>query len=510
MRSPGLFSSIFLFAACGTTPRAVPDGGFDLSVNYPFDFAGAVCSPNDPPVCDGPAIKTCRIDGSGYDFTACQFGCVDGMCGCNPGDLSCDGANVLKCGMDGRYAVFMTCVGGAMCMNGTCDDKRCDDEINATNPHALPTVGWPRFRHDNRNTGYTLATVAQNPKLKWKVFVGGTSLNGAPGMASGPVVNQDSVVFIGAGEADGAGGSYYSFDDTGKKLWTFPAQRGYGLSTPAVRADGTSYFSTTNLQLYAVDPNGMKAWQFAVMAQADSDPIVTKDGVLIYSSDDGSLYAMDPVMGKPIWKSSPNTGPGEVDGGLAESCDGKIYAGGQNGWFQIDAKTGNTLWSVPATGNLHALLSSPLVTADGTMYGIDHGGQGVAVDVNGKILWQKQLGPPGTGSSLAKVGNTLYTVLGDGSLHALDAGNGAELWKQPVGNQVTTYLNAGPVVDGNHRIYFNSTDGFVYAFDANGNQLWRIPHSGQAHAQVWWGTMAIGKDGTLYVPSNDGNLYAYQ
>ncbi len=44
----------------------------------------------------------------------------------------------------------------------------------------------------------------------------------------------------------------------------------------------------------------------------------------------------------------------------------------------------------------------------------------------------------------------------------------------------------------------------------NGQQLWKVPTSGKSFKATWVGTMAIGNDGTLYVPGNDGYLYALQ
>jgi outer membrane protein assembly factor BamB len=513
MRSLTCF--LLLVCGCGDTGRftGLPDSGGGNKDGFVFpdvDLATMVCAPGSPPICDGTSIANCNADGSGYDYTPCTVGCSNGVCTCNPGDVVCMGNDVYKCDNTGTSVLDHSCTNGTMCVNGTCGDQRCSDEMMSTNPHALPTDAWPRFRHDNRNTGSTPAVVAAMPKLKWKTFIGGTSLNGGNGLAAGPVVNQNNIIFIGGGEQDGMQGSYYSLDATGKKLWTFAANRGYGISTPAVRADGYSYFSTTTQTLFAIDPKGMLAWSYPVSAQADADPIVTRDGNLIYGDDDGSLYAMD-AMGNKVWTSDPGIGPGEVDGGVAESCDGKIYVGGARGWFQLDAMTGKTNWMVPATGARQALLSSPYVTADGTMYGFDTGGQGIAIDKTGKVLWQVAAGPAGNGCSPGKVGNQLFVVLNDGALHALDATTGKNNWTQPVGNgSPQVYLNAGPVTDGNNHIYFNSADGNVYAFDTTGKQLWKIPAGGVNAQPTWSGTIAIGRDGTLYVPGNDGTLYAFQ
>jgi|SRR5579871_395748 len=500
------------------TGNGLPDGGnnngSDGGNNFNFDFAGMqVCSPSDPPTCDGTSVKTCRFDGSGYDYQFCASGCNNGSCTCMQGDVMCQGQDVVTCGMDGMYHVTQTCANGTQCINGSCTDARCSDETMGTNPHALPTNAWPRYRHDNRNSGSTPTKVAAMPKLKWKVHVGGSNINSNGGLGSGPVVNQNNVLFQTGGDKEPMNAGLHSYDATGKQLWFFPAGTAFASSTPAVRTDGTSYFSIqVGGMLYAIDPMGKQQWQFPTGSQADSDPVVTKDGNVIYSSDDGSAYGLT-ANGMQLWKSDPNTGPGEVDGGIAESCDGKIYLGGRNGWFQLDPLTGKTIWSVPTTGSTNTILSSPYVTADGTMYGFDSGGMGYAIDAKGNVLWKKQIGPNGFqffgGSATGKIGNTIFSILNDGSLHAVDAGNGNNLWTAPVGGAARE-INSGPISDGNNTLYVNGNDGFVYAFDINGKQVWKLPTSGVAASMDVAGTPAIGNDGTLYVPGNDGNLYAFQ
>jgi outer membrane protein assembly factor BamB len=448
-------------AGCGGERASGRDLGPDLSPD-------STCTPGEPPRCDGTLVKTCRSDGSGYDYTPCPVGCT----------------------------------------NGLCDDTLCPDEMLSTNPHALPTNAWPRFRHDNRNSGVSPIALAAQPTLKWKVYVGGGV--GGSGLASGPVVNQDNSVFIGAGPQDGHNGSFYSFDGTGKLRYRFDAMAGLSISTAAVRLDGTAYFASHNNVLFAVDPSGNQAWSYAVPINADAAPIVTRDGIVIFGDDDHRLYALD-GNGNLLWKSDPQTGPGEVDGGLAESCDGRIYAAGTNGWTALDAKTGATLWQIPIIGEpLGAVSASPTIAADGTMYGCDLGGDCLAIDAHGFVKWQKHVLDSAGGPSVVRVADAVFVLLGDGNLHALDAATGDERWSRPVNYSSAMGRLAGPIADANQRIYINSTDGFVYAFDTSGQQLWRLRHSGLYGEDEWFGTMAIGNDATLYVPGNDGYLYALQ
>lgn len=516
---PALALSPFLAAilACGashdTEGSLTPlDSGSDGSGD---GDSGRVCNPLDPPVCDGPtSVKTCLADGSALVTTPCGGGapCKAGVCGCVPKSTTCKGSDVLVCGSDGEYVPGFSCPKGTVCLKGHCDDTRCPDEASGgVKQFSLPVNAWPRIRHDNRNSGWTQAIVADLPKLKWKVFVGGTDYDAQKGLASGPVVNQDNIVFVGAGELDGKNGQHYSFDAAGKKLWEYAANRKTGLSTPVVRGDGTSYVASGGMELLAIKPDGTLDWKYLTAAGTDGDPVVTREGTIVYPSEEGAVYAFEPT-GKLIWKSDIATGPGHADAAMAQSCTGSLVVGGENGFVALDVKTGKPQWKLPVTGMYQAVSSTAVLSAEGTMYGVDGGGVGYAVDVaTGKVLWSRAMASGGA-SCFARIGGTLFVVLIDGKLHAVDAGTGAELWSQPVGYSLTRPVGriSGPVIDGNMRIYINSTDGFVYAFDTTGKQLFRIAASGAARAQLFSGTIAIGYDGTLYVPGNDGYLYAFQ
>ena len=493
--------------ACGVSAgRNLPDAARPAG-----DAAMQTCTPGDPPVCDGDTLKTCSPDGI-LQVSSCPAGCMNGACVCAVGQRQCSGMVAQACGSDGAWHDDTTCLAGTVCRDGVCDDVRCPDEMMGGGEFSLPNDAWPRFRHDNRNTGWNAVVVADQPKLAWKAGPYGTAVlnpQGA-GMSSGPVISQKNVVFVGGGDGDGQNGAYYALDVNGKLLWTFQGNRGWGYTTPAVRSDGTSYFSSQDANAYAVSDMGMLVWKFAFGMQDDCSPIVTSAGNVIYGSDTHQLFAMD-FNGKSLWTSDTTSGPGEVDGALGQTCDGVVLAGGTSGWAALDAKTGMTLWRVPASGSQGALMSAPLVAFDGTMYGVDLEGVGIAIDATGKIVWQQQLGPAGAATSMAKVGDQLFVVLDDGMLHALDAATGNSKWAVDVGNQTETYKHGGPVVDGRQRLYFNSNDGNLYCFDITGKPLWKQPTSGiSTPGGNSYGEMAIGNDGALYVPGNDGMLYVFR
>jgi hypothetical protein len=399
---------------------------------------------------------------------------------------------------------MLSCPPGTVVSEGQCDDVRCADELpsGSTGSFGLPntTNAWPRFRHDNRNTGWTRAKVASSPKVKWMKTVG---------FGIGPAIDPKSRIFVGAQNANGTQGWLQSLDPAGNALYSFLVGATWDDTVPVVRADGVAYFSTADAQTirptyYAIDPQGGAAWSYTLtQGGGGAHPIVAHDGTIVFGQYP-SVYAFDP-MGALLWQTDVTNGPGQVMGGMATSCDGaRVYVGGANGWATLDIKTGANVWRVPVptlTMNAPpgAVTSSPVVTTDGTMYGIDDQGVGWAIDVNGNVLWTKPIGsgPYGERVSSAKIGN-LLVVIADGNLVAVDTKTGAIVWK------VDGAFAGGPVVDGNVRIYAND-NGTLRAFDVAGNPIWQVPTGQQSSAE-----MAIGPDGTIYVQTNAGSLFAIQ
>jgi outer membrane protein assembly factor BamB len=497
--------TIAMLSALSGCNRATPAPGLrDLGGVSNDDLApGQVCSPSDPPTCSDPmTAQTCRADGSGYDYTPCQLGapCSLGVCGCVVGTRMCQGQDAMQCDANGMFQLAEKCP--QLCIGGLCDEPRCMEEMMTmgTNPHGLPAGGWPRYRHDNRNSGTTTAIVGNKPMQKWKTQIYGSNFDRG-GLRQGAVVNQDNILFIAAGDADPNGmGALVSLDPMGKLIYHTLVPVGYNASTPAVRADGWAYLAAMTGDLYAIDPGGAVKWTYPSGQKADSCPVVTKDGIIIFASDDFRVYAID-ANGTKLWEIDS---PGEVDTALAETCDGRIIIGGKNGWFAVTAATGQVLWSVPGD----AWLSSPLVAANGTVYGIDAAGTMVAIDPLGKIIWQQSV-PAIGGPGVLKLGNQLFAYLGDFKIHAFDAATGKEQWTAGIGASASLH-NPAPVADGLHRLYYADDGCFITAFDTNGKQLWQTFACGDPFEAAGEAELAIGDDGTIYAAENDGYLYAYQ
>ncbi len=109
-----------------------------------------------------------------------------------------------------------------------------------------------------------------------------------------------------------------------------------------------------------------------------------------------------------------------------------------------------------------------------------------------------------TGNSIGSVptvaNGVVYVSSSDGKMYAFNADTGQVLWTTPTGSY---YLGSAPTVAGG-KVYIGSFDHMLYAFDARtGATLWSAPTGDR-----------IGSSPTLfneviYIGSDDGKLYAF-
>jgi outer membrane protein assembly factor BamB len=67
-------------------------------------------------------------------------------------------------------------------------------------------------------------------------------------------------------------------------------------------------------------------------------------------------------------------------------------------------------------------------------------------------------------------------------------------------------VQSSPAIGADGTIYVGSNDGHLYAINAGGSQKWKFPSSDSIGAVK--SSPAIGTDGTIYIGSDDGNMYA--
>jgi outer membrane protein assembly factor BamB len=138
-----------------------------------------------------------------------------------------------------------------------------------------------------------------------------------------------------------------------------------------------------------------------------------------------------------------------------------------------------------------------------------------AIDVHsGKELWKFKTGGD-IHSSPSVYNNVVYFGSFDGCYYAVNAKTGTEKWRFKTGGEKWVendqpdpwqFFLSSPVIKPKEKsgiVYFGSSDGFVYAVDAeNGNLKWKFKTEGPVHSSP---ALYQGK---LFIGSWDNNLYA--
>lgn len=207
-------------------------------------------------------------------------------------------------------------------------------------------------------------------------------------------------------------------------------------------------------------------------------------------------------------------------------------------WPQPGGYAANAMYHLEASGPLQpawqqdagkgsdsdSRLTAPPVIADGHIYVLDAEAHIYAFDANsGKPLWDKALAPEGGdgpflgmfgpdhsidpakgfGGGVAFEDGKVFVSTGFGSVFALNAANGKQVWKSDLGVPI---VNA-PVANGG-RVFVSTQDNHFYALaQIDGRTLW--DHQGISEsAGILESTSAAVAGSVVVVPYSSGELYA--
>jgi outer membrane protein assembly factor BamB len=137
------------------------------------------------------------------------------------------------------------------------------------------------------------------------------------------------------------------------------------------------------------------------------------------------------------------------------------------------------VWTAPiGTGNgRKARITADPVVAGGRVFTLDAGATVAATSTAGAPLWRRDLTPPSdregdaSGGALAFGGGRLFVTSGFGTLTALDAETGAELWVQ----KLDAVATSAPTVVGD-LVYLSARDSRAWAIRVETGRIeWQLP-----------------------------------
>jgi outer membrane protein assembly factor BamB len=271
--------------------------------------------------------------------------------------------------------------------------------------------------------------------------------------------------------------------------------------------------------------------------EIQSSAAIGPDGTIYLGNFPGNLLALrDPGAGSQLellWRFHPE-GASSFHTTPALAADGTIYVGFSTGgatpaahgtFYALDPQ-GQVRWTVDLGGGRQT--SSPTLGPDGTVYVTSGAGKLFAISPEGRTLWTAQTGPTVKASPALGLDGTVYIASMNDKLYAVQppvAGQteGSVRWTFKFGEfpgngpAVTATVpppgadgvgsGATPTVGPDGTIFIGSNNSNLYAITADGKLKWMF----EAEREIGgiWSSVALSADGqTLYFGANKGGLYA--
>jgi outer membrane protein assembly factor BamB len=389
--------------------------------------------------------------------------------------------------------------------------------------------GWSAAHADSANSNYSPVQGSKKLKLAWERDLGGSINLGATSDPQGRVYVTTT--------ADGC--HLYVLDRaTGKTIWCSDKVDRFAVSSSAViDREGRAYLADSKA-MHAFAPDGKVLWETPIVGVPLSSQF-TPSGRLIFTTNIGRIYVLDRETGKPV------LAPIELIPGMAfDPSKGRACMRGTE-----DCPSANTLAVDEKTGRFYFTFWAPGAKNAGTraMQYSENPTPSITP------VWTNDALPGGSGSSpvLSPDRSRVYVNDNVDSIHALDAATGKEIWSLKLGYEaggcssispdgiimpaggrkgaVTALVDRGdkakllwrldqtlnrgiPTQVAGHISYAAIADGFfdndLLVLDTKtGAELDRQSIPGKPIFTV--GT-TVGPDGTVYVPSIRGQLYAFR
>ena len=295
--------------------------------------------------------------------------------------------------------------------------------------------------------------------------------------------------------AQHTGRSPYTGPHNVNVLWTYETGDSVG-SSPAIDSSGIIYVGSEDCKLYAINPDGTLKWTYQTEGGIYSSPAIGNDGTIYVGSRDHNLYA---IKSDGTLKWNYSTG-GEINAHPTIGHDGTIYVGSYDHNLYALNPDGILKCSYDAGQIVH---SSPAIDQDGIIYIGSSNGYLHALYPNCTVKWISDSPIHGiwTHPALSPDETVVYHGADDGYLYARYTSDGSIRWKSPY-----TYggVQSSPAIDSDGTIYVGTQYGNLWAINLeNGSLEWDYYMTLSA-----WSSPAIGADGTIYFGTDYGHVYA--
>ena len=324
----------------------------------------------------------------------------------------------------------------------------------------------------------------------------------AGGIGASPALSADgALVFIG----DGGGIIRAVNTSSGTTVWTYVTRASIS-SSPKLTPDGmTVVCGSDDFSVNALDAaTGALRWNASTLGYVYGSAGFSPDGAATYiGSDDGKLYAYSVANGAPLWTLS--TGGPVRSSPAVDSATGVLYFGSDDGAIRAVFANGTVQWSLQTAD----LVRSTPRLRDGALVIGTYDRRILELDsATGAVRWQL--------STAERVRSAPFVRVLDGAVFV----GGFDSCVYSIGSDGTlrwnTSLPPTAIITSNPALYTDNSFGFgaiVIAGSWNGAVVALSQDTGALLANTTTGgsvagSPAIGTDGTIYIGSADGRLYA--
>jgi len=310
-------------------------------------------------------------------------------------------------------------------------------------------------------------------------------------VVAAPALDQNGNIYIGD-----EGGTFYSFNPAGELRWTF-STRG-PIYAGASIANGLVYLPSLDSHLYCLDTLGTLIWSCDLGDEAWTPVAIGTDNNLYITTDQGRLTSIDP-RGKIRWtvslgdeiSSSPTIGP-----------DGLIYVGADS--LYCFHPRGKKRWTFGTPEGAY-FFAAPVIDEKCLVYTGSFDGFIYCLGPDGRLRWRSPV--PDEDEIRTE---TVFAA--DGTLYC--GSDGYYLCAKPLVSTVKVLFEsndvicATPAISENGTIFVLSDDGILYALKPDGKIVFTQEIAGGDKDLYYTSSPTIGPDGTVYVGSWDSGLYA--
>lgn len=359
------------------------------------------------------------------------------------------------------------------------------------------TDPWPMMLQDPQHSALlakSLTLSAAVPPLKWTYKAGGE-------IESSPIVGKKYVFFA-------AGKEILAVDKvSGKRVWRTEAEQQV-VATGAL-GGGAFMVGSDDHNFYALDQEtGNLLWKFKAGEFTGGATVGLEDDTVYVGSNADALHA--------YFLNGTKRYDFKTGGNVASTpaLDGTgVYFGDDSGvFYKLDRSSGKKAWSASFGSNIR---SPAKLDPDGIFIGIgdpddSKSGEIIRLNYDGSVRWRatcdgKKSKCDSCWTSPAVVGGVVIAGCGldskrRGFVWGVDKETGALLWKFEAKDDCQT---SSPVVVGD-AVVLGCIDGNLYALRAvDGKLIWHFKSP-----KGIWATPALDYDGTIFVGSHSGHLYA--